>query len=126
MGTALDARSGRRSYALVASGQLHFALFLSPDPVLVSRQWVVSQLAREDVDGPALLAGRPGADVPDQGAIVCSCMGVGVNTIVEAVTKSGCSTVEAVGALTTAGTNCGSCRAEIRGLIDAHRLAAAE
>jgi assimilatory nitrate reductase catalytic subunit len=126
LNTVFDRTSGRRAYVAVENGRLAFALYLSPDPVLVSRQWVVSQLTREDVDGPVLLAGRPGADVPDQGAIVCSCMGVGVNTIVEAVTKSGCSTVEAVGALTTAGTNCGSCRAEIRGLIDAHRLAAAE
>jgi assimilatory nitrate reductase catalytic subunit len=126
LNTVFDRTSGRRAYVAVENGRLAFALYLAPDPVLVSRQWVVSQLAREDVDGPALLAGRPGADVPDQGAIVCSCMGVGVNTIVEAVTKSGCSTVEAVGVLTKAGTNCGSCRAEIRGLIDAHRLAEAE
>jgi assimilatory nitrate reductase catalytic subunit len=53
-------------------------------------------------------------------------MGVGINTITEAVTRHGCSTVEAVGALTRAGTNCGSCRAEIRGIVDAHRLLAAE
>jgi len=73
-----------------------------------------------------VLAGRPGADMPDSGAIVCSCFSVGVNTITAAVTAQGCSTVEAVGACTKAGTNCGSCRAEIRGIIDAHRLAAAE
>jgi assimilatory nitrate reductase catalytic subunit len=124
--TLFDKTSGRRVYVAAENGRLGFALFLSPDPVLVSRQWVVSQLEAETVDAAALLAGRPGADVPDQGAIVCSCMGVGVNTIVDAVTRSGCTTVEAVGTLTKAGTNCGSCRAEIRGIIDAHRLAAAE
>ena len=36
------------------------------------------------------------------------------------------TTVEAVGAFTTAGTNCGSCRAEIGEIIHAHALAAAE
>ncbi|KKB11662.1 nitrate reductase [Devosia geojensis] len=124
--TLFDKTSGRRVYVCVENGRLGFALFLSPDPVLVSRQWVVSQLEAEAVAAAALLAGRPGADMPDQGAIVCSCMGVGVNTIADAVTRSRCTSVEAVGALTKAGTNCGSCRAEIRGIIDAHRLAAAE
>ncbi|MEO5805980.1 molybdopterin-dependent oxidoreductase [Devosia sp.] len=121
-----DASSGRRNFALIENGQVVFALYLSPDPVLVSRQWAVGLLSAPQVYGGTLLAGRPGADTPDGGAIVCSCMSVGVNTIIDAITRQGCSTVEAVGACTKAGTNCGSCRAEIRGIIDAHRLAAAE
>jgi assimilatory nitrate reductase catalytic subunit len=64
--------------------------------------------------------------MPDSGAIVCSCFSVGINTITAAVAQQGCTSVEAVGACTKAGTNCGSCRAEIRGIIDAHRLQAAE
>ena len=121
-----DAKSGRRNIALVDNGRLVFALYLSPDPVLVSRQWAVDLLSAETVSGSAILAGRPGADMPDSGAIVCSCFSVGINTIAAAVTQQGCATVEAVGACTRAGTNCGSCRAEIRGIIDAHRLEAAE
>ncbi|WP_108396277.1 nitrate reductase [Devosia submarina] len=121
-----DAQSGRRSMALVEGGRLVFALYLSPDPVLVSRQWAVDLLAAEQVSGARVLAGRPGTDMPDSGAIVCACFGVGVNTIAAAVTGQGCTTVEAVGACTRAGTNCGSCRAEIRGIIEAHRLQAAE
>ena len=35
-------------------------------------------------------------------------------------------TVEAIGETLYAGTNCGSCRAEIRGIIDGCQLAAAE
>jgi assimilatory nitrate reductase catalytic subunit len=64
--------------------------------------------------------------MPDPGAIVCACFSVGINAIAEAVTKGGCHTVEEVGAALRAGTNCGSCRAEIRGIIEANRLAAAE
>jgi len=120
-----DRQTGRASYCATIDGRLDFALFLAPDPVPVSRQWVVSQLQAETVNGPALLAGRPGSDMPDQGAIVCSCMNVGANTIIDAVTKSGCNSVEAVSALTYAGTNCGSCRAEIRLIVEAHRLTAA-
>ncbi|HWU19112.1 MAG TPA: molybdopterin-dependent oxidoreductase [Devosia sp.] len=124
--SALDTRSGRRSFAAMANGKLIAALYTSPDPVLVSRQWAAGLLTADKLDGSAVLAGRPGADMPDTGAIVCSCFSVGINTIAAAVTGQGCTTVEAVGACTKAGTNCGSCRAEIRGIIDAHRLAAAE
>lgn len=121
-----DERSGRRAFVLIESGKLVAALYTSPDPVLVSRQWAVDLLSETDLTASMVLAGRPGADRPDGGAIVCSCMGVGINTITEAVTRHGCTTVEAVGALTRAGTNCGSCRAEIRGIVDANRLIAAE
>ncbi|MVS97568.1 nitrate reductase [Devosia marina] len=121
-----DERSGRRAFVLVENGRLLAALYTSPDPVLVSRQWAVDLLSETDLTASIVLAGRPGADRPDGGAIVCSCMGVGINTITGAVTRHGCTSVEAVGALTRAGTNCGSCRAEIRGIVDANRLVAAE
>ncbi len=124
--TVSDPRNGRRGFALVEQGRLVAALFVSPDPVLVSRQWAAGLLAETGLTASIVLAGRPGADRPDGGAIVCSCHSVGINTIVDAVTRQGCSSVDAVGALTSAGTNCGSCRAEIRGIVDAHRLAAAE
>ncbi|MDO8360628.1 MAG: nitrate reductase [Devosia sp.] len=122
----VDARSGRRNYAWMEGGRLSLAIFLSPDPVLVSRQWVADQLVAAQGDGGAILAGRPGADVPDAGAIICACLSVGSMTITDAVTRRDCTTVEAVGACTGAGTNCGSCRAEIRAIIDANRRAAAE
>jgi assimilatory nitrate reductase catalytic subunit len=124
--SAVDARSGRRKYMSAEDGRLQFAVYLSPDPVLVSRQWVVDQLALETSDGHAVIAGRPGAGVVDAGAIVCACESVGIVTITDAVVRQGCTTVEAVGACTGAGTNCGSCRAEIRAVIGAHRLIAAE
>lgn len=121
-----DDRSGRFGFALVAAGRLVAALYVSPDPVLVSRQWAAGLLGEDGLTAAAVLAGRPGGDRPDGGAIVCSCYSVGINTIVDAVARRGCASVEAVGALTRAGTNCGSCRAEIRQIIQAHALAAAE
>ena len=44
----------------------------------------------------------------------------------EYAAKAGCGTVEAIGQALQAGTNCGSCRAEIKGIINAYRLRAAE
>jgi assimilatory nitrate reductase catalytic subunit len=50
---------------------------------------------------------------------------VGVGQIAAAA-RAGCATVAAVGEVLQAGTNCGSCRSEIKGIIDAFRLQAAE
>ena len=126
--TVHDERSGRHSFALFENGEVVFAVYLSPEPVLVSRQWAASLLDGEAPD-PArrseVLAGRPGADRPDPGAIICACFSVGINTITDAVTGGGCHTVEAIGAALKAGTNCGSCRAEIRAIIASQHLAAA-
>jgi assimilatory nitrate reductase catalytic subunit len=126
LAVAEDQRSGRRSFALIEDGRLALAVFVAPDPVLVARQWIVAQLGHDHVDAATILAGRAGADVPDTGAIVCSCLQVGVLSIADAVERQGCTTVEAVGACTGAGTNCGSCRAEIRAIIATKRLIAAE
>jgi assimilatory nitrate reductase catalytic subunit len=123
LASSIDPRSGRRSYAMLEATRLRFALFLSPDPVLVSRQWLVGQLSAQQADGARLLAGRPGADVPDTGAIVCACLSVGMTTIADAVTRRGCTSLEAIAEATGAGSNCGSCRAEIRAIIAARQPA---
>lgn len=100
------------------------ALFVAPQPVAVSRTWVIEHLSTNEITGTErlrLLSGRPGLDQPDSGPIVCACFSVGANQIAAAV-KGGAATVEAVGAALRAGTNCGSCRVEIRRLIDAAAL----
>lgn len=103
-------------------------VYLSQTPVALSRNWASDQL-KETFDNLSarfrVVAGRPAANMPDKGAIICSCMGVGVNDIVSAI-RSGCRNVEAIGECTTAGTNCGSCKSEIRVIIDEHQLVAAE
>ncbi|KAB1089533.1 molybdopterin-dependent oxidoreductase [Neorhizobium galegae] len=123
-----DHQSGDLRLAFFDGGKLLAALFLANQPVAVARNWAIGQLAAEHADLRkrfAIVAGRPGADQPDPGATVCSCFSVGVNRIIGAV-RGGCHSVEAVGKATNAGTNCGSCRAEIRGIIDGCLAAAAE
>ncbi|EIM26708.1 nitrate reductase [Microvirga lotononidis] len=100
------------------------ALFVSPQPVAVSRTWAVEHLTASDIRGIErlrLLSGRPGADQADPGPIVCACFSVGANQIAAAV-ENGAASVDAVGDALRAGTNCGSCRVEIRRLIDAAAL----
>jgi assimilatory nitrate reductase catalytic subunit len=123
-----DRQSGDMRLAFLDGEKLLAALFLAREPVAVARNWAVGQLTAvhsEIRQRFAIVAGRPGADQPDPGATVCSCFSVGTNQIIAAV-RGGCHSVQAVGAHTNAGTNCGSCRAEIRGIIDGCLAAAAE
>ncbi|KQV70312.1 nitrate reductase [Rhizobium sp. Root1220] len=123
-----DRQSGDLRFAFFDGERLLAALFLASEPVAVARNWAISQLAVDHDELRkrfSLVAGRPGADKPDPGATVCSCFSVGVNQIVAAV-REGCHSVEAVGKQINAGSNCGSCRAEIRGIIDGCLAAAAE
>ncbi|WP_137131370.1 nitrate reductase [Rhizobium sp. FY34] len=123
-----DGANGRLRLAFFNKGQLLALIFLAKEPVEVARHWAVSQLARPHDDRRqrlAITAGRPDAGAPDKGAIVCSCMSVGVHDILGAIGR-GCTSVEAIGKETSAGTNCGSCRAEIREIIDGSLAAAAE
>jgi assimilatory nitrate reductase catalytic subunit len=49
--------------------------------------------------------------------VVCSCFGVGVNTLRRAIREHRLASTEAIGELLNAGTNCGSCVPELRRLI---------
>ncbi|MER9015932.1 molybdopterin-dependent oxidoreductase [Mesorhizobium sp. M0898] len=123
-----DIAGGHHRFARFAGNRLVGALYLAPTPVAVSRGWAVEQLGADHADRQArlaIVAGRPGGNSVDRGATVCACFGVGANQIAEAV-RGGCTSVAAIGAALHAGTNCGSCRAEIKTIIDGRRLQAAE
>ncbi|PBB57654.1 nitrate reductase [Mesorhizobium loti] len=123
-----DRDAGQHRIAAFDGERLIGALFVAPGPVAVSRGWATEQLEEAHASQRGrfrIVAGRAGAERPDAGATVCSCFSVGANQIVAAV-AAGCITVEAIGGALKAGTNCGSCRSEIRALIQASRVQAAE
>ena len=123
-----DHRQNQHRMAAFEDDLLIGALYVAREPVTVSRSWAGDQLAAQFTNAHKrfqLLAGRPGKDMPDKGAIVCSCFSVGTNEIATAA-RAGCHSVQAIGQALKAGTNCGSCRAEIRGIIDANIVEAAE
>jgi assimilatory nitrate reductase catalytic subunit len=66
-----------------------------------------------------LLSGRNG--LPDMGPLVCCCFSVGLAEIEKAV-ASGASSVEKIGKLLRAGTNCGSCLPELRKIVTVERV----
>ncbi|MEJ8473202.1 nitrate reductase [Roseibium algae] len=116
-----DSAGGTSRFAIWDGVHLVAAFFFAAQPVEVSRQWAASLLetpAMTGVDRYRVLAGRPPADRPDPGAIVCSCFQIGANQIADAA-KGGADSVEAIGKVLKAGTNCGSCRSEIKSLLGA-------
>ena len=62
-----------------------------------------------------------GGSATDRGGEICACFGVSTAAVREAIGKGATSLAE-LGAATQAGTNCGSCRPELRALLRAHRL----
>ena len=95
---------------------------------LPSHDWLLALLASAQPlsrdERRALLSGRAPIALPSPGRIICSCFCVGLNQIRDAV-RGGCASVDDVGRTVRAGSNCGSCRAEIKGVIDETRMAEA-
>ncbi|ANT51449.1 nitrate reductase [Mesorhizobium amorphae] len=123
-----DRDAGQHRIAAFDGERLAGALFVAPGPVAVSRGWAAEQLEETHAgqrERFRIVAGRAGAERPDAGATVCSCFSVGANQIAAAV-AAGCTSVASIGETLKAGTNCGSCRAEIRAIIEARRVQAAE
>ncbi len=114
-----DRDQGSVRIAFRDEGRLTALFFAAPQPVALARRHVVSLIGTETCAQEAL-AGRPAADRADPGALVCSCVSVGVNTLRAAI-AGGSATVDALGAATGAGTSCGSCRPELAALIAEHR-----
>ena len=117
-----DPARGLYRMAFHRDGRLAAALFVGPQPVALSRSHLAAMLGGAPTGA---LAGRPRSDMPDPGPTVCACLGVGVNTIRQAVAR-GCDSVASLGAVTAAGTNCGSCRPELSALLRPAPMQAAE
>ncbi|WP_406871169.1 (2Fe-2S)-binding protein (plasmid) [Thioclava sp. 'Guangxiensis'] len=94
------------------------ALYTGSEPVALICDFLVGLSGTE---AAWALAGQARGDTPDPGPVVCSCFAVGRNTILREIAEKGLESVEAIGAGLSAGTNCGSCKAELAGLLMAAR-----
>ncbi|WP_296677464.1 nitrate reductase [Novosphingobium sp.] len=112
-----QARGMRRIAVRGADGALEGALYLTRAGQLPAREWAAAQLGHTGSAPAELLAGRPSTPLPDRGAIVCVCHGIG-ELAITAAARGGAATIDAVGKATCAGTNCGSCRPAIARLLE--------
>ena len=110
-----DPTTGTQRIAITCDGQIAALFFASSDPIILSRPSVISCIGTDTLP-LAALAGRAPADQADPGATVCACFNVGRNTLLAAA-ANGARSVAALGAVTCAGTNCGSCKPELTALL---------
>jgi assimilatory nitrate reductase catalytic subunit len=106
--------------ALLVDDRISACVYLSPRPDLPSRTWLASLFERGrigDAERVGLLMGQPAEPGADTGPIVCSCFGIGRKTICDTIRHDRLGTTQEIGKKLRAGTNCGSCLAEIRGLL---------
>jgi len=112
--TVIDAKRGTARVVLSANATLVGAMFVAREPVAVMRDYLVTLPGTPAGDA---LRGQVPANVPNPGPVLCSCFGIGVNTIVTAIETKGLMSVDQIGASLGAGTNCGSCRPELVQLL---------
>lgn len=115
-----DRHSGVYRAVHLVDGEMESCLFMSAGTALPSRDWLAGLFAANalsDADRASLLRGAPAKPGIDAGATVCSCFGVGSNTICNAIREHGCDSVAQVTQLLKAGGNCGSCVPEIKKLL---------
>ena len=112
----------RRVYraAWFVHDRLEGCIYFDRLPALPERAWLARMFTPAKLDKAArasLMAGRELEGV-DQGALVCSCFGVGANPIAACARELGAAaTPVEIGKRLKCGTNCGSCIPEIQGII---------
>lgn len=114
-----DATQGRYRGALICNGQLQSVVFVAPAQETLSRQWLGELFLQDElssIERRSVLAGKA-SGAKDQGRTICSCFGVGINTICEAIHTQNLTSVDAIGQALKAGTNCGSCLPELKDIL---------
>ena len=104
----------------VVDDQIEQCIFVSARPDLPARAWLAGLFSHGALDvaqRAAMLSGQALGMRADAGPTVCSCFGVGRNTICEAIRSGGLNSVAQVTACVKAGGNCGSCVPEIKAIL---------
>ncbi|SET22929.1 nitrate reductase [Thalassotalea agarivorans] len=101
--------------------QLVFIGYFANAPIALHRDWINSLFAQNllSLENLHLLLHGQISEEFNLGRQVCSCFNVREKTIIEAV-KTGCNSVDKLGEKLKCGTNCGSCKAELGGIIKEH------
>ncbi|MGC1038489.1 molybdopterin-dependent oxidoreductase [Pantoea agglomerans] len=107
-------------YRLLAwrDGELQLAFYAGSVLPSIDSAWVAEAFSHAPQDAAGrhgVLAGQA-AQGGASGRIICSCMAVGEQTILQAVAQ-GCRTTQALGEKLKCGTQCGSCIPELKQLL---------
>jgi assimilatory nitrate reductase catalytic subunit len=120
-----DAGSTTYRAAIVDNERLVFCLFVGPAGKSVPWDSVKAAFARERFDArdrASALSGKNAPGMPVEGPIVCSCFGIGLVTIRGVLESGAACSVDEIGATLRAGTNCGSCKPELKRIVSDVRV----
>ncbi len=110
--------------AVVSDGRLEAVLALGPTYDASARDRLSPFFASDRLtveDRHKLLhGGDAGGNDTARGGEICACFGISTAAVTDAIVK-GATSLTTLGAATKAGTNCGSCRPELRALLRALR-----
>lgn len=118
-GSLVEGQNGN-TLAVLADGRLEAVLWLGEGHDGSVRDRLAPFLSAGRLDDGQRASLLQGGDAADRGGEICACFGVS-QAAVEAAIAAGATSFAAIGAHTHAGTNCGSCRPEIRALLRAAR-----
>jgi assimilatory nitrate reductase catalytic subunit len=116
-----EAGPGAMIGAVIADGRLEAVMMLGEARDDSARDRLAPFMAIERMSVAERTALLQGGDSADRGGEMCACFGVSCAAVESAIAQ-GATTLDAVGAATQAGTNCGSCRPEIRQLLRIARV----
>ena len=123
-----DASNHTYRAAQFKGAKLGNVIFIGPSENLPPRDWLINLFQKEEISKSeriSLLSGKPPVDQEDTGKTVCACFNVGEKTILKAINEKGFTTPEQIGECLQAGTNCGSCLPELRGILASNTLSSA-
>jgi assimilatory nitrate reductase catalytic subunit len=115
-----DEHTGHQAWLWYAQSRVIALAFIGPSSgSLPSAPELTTLMGSRIETGRAhrLLAGVQSDPGADAGPIVCSCFGVGRRTLMHAIEEGLAKDVGELGHQTRAGTNCGSCRPELKKLL---------
>ncbi len=121
-----DKATGTYRAAAIREGRLESCLFIGPAEKSIQWDTVKAIFARaefEAKDRAAFLSGKSTEGMPETGPMICSCFGVGLNAIRDAIENRTVCSVDEIGEKLRAGTNCGSCKPELKRILADARTA---
>lgn len=113
-----DRATGRYRCANIIEGRLNVCVFIAQDENLPARHSLITLFTRETLTSAerfGLLTGH--GDEPRDNTI-CACFNVGRNELLKAIYEQNLRTPAQIGEKLKAGSNCGSCIPELKGLIN--------
>ena len=116
-----DKHQGYHRLASSENGDLQYAYIVAPTIQQSDYAWLDGLLSKMmDIDIQRSILSGKAADSLVSGRQICACKQVGELTLIDAIQNQDCTSIEAIGNTTQAGTGCGSCIPEIKQLIEKH------